>query len=314
MNSSQQIANNTIDLHRLMMLCRKHMKMLIIWTLLAGILGFVVAQFVVVPKYTATTEILVNQKHTNDNNGQAYNNQQADIQMINTYKDIITNQVILSKASKQLKNPVKVIKPAQKAECRRNADGTRRLIKEAQPAVIERGGKSYDMSTAELKKAINVATQQNSQVFSLEVKTDSPEKSVAVANTVANVFKQQIKKIMSVNNVTIVSRASTPDSPSFPNKKLFALAGAVLGLILSFLYILVGDLMDTSIHDDDYLSNELGLTNLGQVNHISMSHDFKVNGQESRHNESGSRRVLKEERNRHGIISSNTKTINGYHG
>ena len=57
MNSSQQTANNTIDLHRLMMLCRKHIKMLIIWTLLAGVLGYVVAQFVVVPKYTATTEI-----------------------------------------------------------------------------------------------------------------------------------------------------------------------------------------------------------------------------------------------------------------
>ena len=292
MNSSQQTANNTIDLHRLMMLCRKHIKMLIIWTLLTGVLGYVVAQFVVVPKYTATTEILVNQKHNNDNNGQAYNNQQADIQMINTYKDIITNQVILSKASKQLKNPVKVIKPAEKAVYRTNADGTRRLIKEAQPAVIERGGKSYNLSTAELKEAISVQTQQNSQVFSLQVKTDDPQESAVVANTVANVFKQQIKKIMSVNNVTIVSRASTPDEPSFPNKKLFALAGAVLGLILSFLYILIGDLVDTSVHDDDYLTNELGLTNLGQVNHIEMSKNFTINNnQESRRQNNGNRRV-----------------------
>lgn len=290
MNNSQQTLNNTIDLHRLMVLCRKHIKMLIIWTLLAGVLGFVIAQFVVVPKYTATTEILVNQKHTNDNNGQAYNNQQADIQMINTYKDIITNQVILSKASKQLKNPVHVIKPAQKAVYRTNADGTRRLIKEAQPAVVERGGKSYNFSTDELKKAISVQTQQNSQVFSLQVRTDDPQESAVVANTVANVFKQQIKKIMSVNNVTIVSRASTPNSPSFPNKKLFALAGAVLGLVLSFLYILIGDLMDTSIHDDEYLTNELGLTNLGHVNHIEMSRDFKINDDNRRHG-NGNRRV-----------------------
>ena len=290
MNNSQQTLNNTIDLHRLMVICRKHIKMLIIWTLLAGILGFVIAQFVVVPKYTATTEILVNQRHTNDNNGQAYNNQQADIQMINTYKDIITNQVILSKASKQLKNPVHVIKPAQKAVYRTNADGTRRLIKEAQPAVVERGGKSYNLSTDELKKAISVQTQQNSQVFSLQVKTDDPQESAVVANTVANVFKQQIKKIMSVNNVTIVSRASTPNSPSFPNKKLFALAGAVLGLVLSFLYILIGDLMDTSIHDDEYLTNELGLTNLGHVNHIEMSRDFKINDDNRRHG-NGNRRV-----------------------
>ena len=292
MNNSQQTLNNTIDLHRLVMLCRKHIKMLIIWTILAGILGFVVAQFVVVPKYTATTEILVNQKHENNDNGQAYTNQQADIQLINTYKVIITNQVILSKASKQLKNPVKVIKPAQKAIYRTNADGTRRLIKEAQPAVVERGGKSYNLSTDELKKAISVQTQQNSQVFSLQAKTDDPQESAVVANTVANVFKQQIKKIMSINNVTIVSRASSPDSPSFPNKKLFVLAGAVLGLILSFLYILIGDLMDTSVHDDDYLTNELGLTNLGQVNHIEMSKNFTINNnQESRRHGNGNRRV-----------------------
>ena len=290
MNSSQQTANNTIDLHRLMVLCRKHIKMLIIWTLLAGVLGYVVAQFVVVPKYTATTEILINQKHESNDNGQAYNNQQADIQMINTYKDIITNQVILSKASKQLKNPVHVIKPAQKAVYRTNADGTRRLIKEAQPAVVERGGKSYNLSTSELKEAISVQTQQNSQVFSLQVKTDDPQESAVVANTVANVFKQQIKKIMSVNNVTIVSRASTPDEPSFPNKKLFALAGAVLGLILSFLYILIGDLMDTSVHGDDYLANEVGLINLGHVNHIEMSQDFKINDDNRRHG-NGNRRV-----------------------
>ncbi len=282
MNNSQQTLNNTIDLHRLMVLCRKHIKMLIIWTLLAGVLGFVIAQFVVVPKYTATTEILVNQKHTNDNNGQAYNNQQADIQMINTYKDIITNQVILSRASKQLKNPVRVIKPAQKAVYRTNADGTRRLIKEAQPAVVERGGKSYNLSTDELKKAISVQTQQNSQVFSLQVKTNDPAKSALIANTVANVFKSRIKGIMSVNNVTVVSRASAPDAPSFPNKKLFTLAGAVLGFILSFVYILIGELTDTSVHDDEFMTDELGLTNLGHINHISMSNDFKINQRESR--------------------------------
>lgn len=282
MNNSQQTLNNTIDSHRLMVLCRKHIKMLIIWTLLAGVLGFVIAQFVVVPKYTATTEILVNQKHTNDNNGQAYNNQQADIQMINTYKDIITNQVILSRASKQLKNPVRVIKPAQKAVYRTNADGTRRLIKEAQPAVVERGGKSYNLSTDELKKAISVQTQQNSQVFSLQVKTNDPAKSALIANTVANVFKSRIKGIMSVNNVTVVSRASAPDAPSFPNKKLFTLAGAVLGFILSFVYILIGELTDTSVHDDEFMTDELGLTNLGHINHISMSNNFKINQRESR--------------------------------
>ncbi|WP_277612856.1 YveK family protein [Limosilactobacillus agrestimuris] len=274
-NSSTENASreNQIDLHRLMEICRDHAKLFILWTVIMGIVGFVVAEFVITPQYTASTQILVNQKHDNAD-GQAYNNQQADIQVINTYKDIITNQVILSKASKQLENPVKVITPAKKAVYRENANGRRVLVRSAKPAVVERiNGKSYHVTTTQLKKAISVQTQQNSQVFTLNAKTNNAEESAAIANTVASVFKQQIKHIMSVNNVTIISRANTPKAASFPNKKLFTLAGAVLGLLLSFAYVLIKELTDTTVKSDDFLTNELGLTNLGAVGHIQMRAD-----------------------------------------
>lgn len=274
-NSSTEKASrdNQIDLHRLMEVCRNHAKMFLLWTVIMAVLGFVVAEFAIIPQYTASTQILVNQKHDNAD-GQAYNNQQADIQVINTYKDIITDQVILSKASKQLSNPVRVITPARKAVYETNANGRRTLVRSAKPAVVERtNGKSYNVTTAELKKAISVQTQQNSQVFTLNVKTNNAEKSAAIANTVASVFKQQIKHIMSVNNVTIISRANTPKAASFPNKKLFTLAGALLGLILSFAYALVQELTDTTVKSDDFLTDELGLTNLGAVGHIHMKAD-----------------------------------------
>ena len=277
MNTNSSTENvsreNQIDLHRLMEICREHAKLFILWTVIMGIVGFVIAEFVITPQYTASTQILVNQKHDNAD-GQAYNNQQADIQVINTYKDIITNQVILSKASKQLENPVKVITPAKKAVYRENANGRRVLVRSAKPTVVERtNDKSYHVTTAQLKKAISVQTQQNSQVFTLNAKTNNAEESAAIANTVASVFKQQIKHIMSVNNVTIISRANTPKAPSFPNKKLFTLAGAVLGLLLSFAYVLIKELTDTTVKSDDFLTNELGLTNLGAVGHIQMRAD-----------------------------------------
>ncbi|KRL27200.1 lipopolysaccharide biosynthesis protein [Limosilactobacillus frumenti DSM 13145] len=271
-NNSEATTNrdNQIDLHRLIVLCRSHIKLMIIWTLIVAVFGFVVAEFVIIPQYTASTQILVNQKHGN-NSDQAYNNQQADIQMINTYKDIITNQVILKEASKQLDNPVEVITPARKAVYRENAAGRKELIRASRPAVVKQvRNKSYHVTTAQLKKAISVQTQQNSQVFSLNVKTNNPQKSAAVANTVSSVFKRKIKKIMSVNNVTIVSYASVPSSPSFPNKKLFTLAGALFGLLGSFAYILIKDLTDTTIKSDDFMTSELGLTNLGAVSHIHM--------------------------------------------
>lgn len=247
-------STNTIDLHRLIILFRKHIVMLLLCTILTGVLGFVVAKFVVVPKYTANVELLVNRRSSGNKNSDPYNDQQADVQYINTYKDIITNQVILNKVSHDL-----------------NSSKTARQY-----------GRTYDMSTGELQQSIKISNQQNSQVFSVAVKTDDPQKSAAAANAIARVFKNNIKKIMAVNNVTIVSKASVPDAPSFPNVKLFALAGAILGLLFSAIYIIIADLMDTAVNTDEFMVKELGLTNLGHINHFHMNHKFHAERQQSR--------------------------------
>mgnify|MGYP005763565389 CR=1 FL=1 len=271
---------NTIDLRRLLALCRKHLKMLIIWTVGLGVIAWGLAEFVIPGQYTATTQILVNQKGSTAN-GQAYNNQQADVNMINTYKNIITNQVILSAAQSELANGTKIVTPAKKAKYEKLADGTKRLVRAAQPAVRKQT-KSYKLSLSELKSAISVTTESNSQVFSLSAKSNDPAEAKAIANTVASVFKRKIKKIMDVNNVTIVSKATKPSTPSFPKPKLFALAGAVLGLLISFAWIVVRDLMDTTVRDDDFMTSELGLTNLGQVGKIRMDKAVTLNQPASR--------------------------------
>lgn len=235
---------NAIDLQHLWKLFVQNVRMILIWTVGLGVIAWGLAAFVIPAKYTATTQILVNQRNSNDNNGQAYTNQQADIQMINTYKDIITNQVILKSASKQLANP----------------SGSQR---------------AYALSVAKLKDSLTVSTQNNSQVFSLSAEAGNPTEAKVIANTVAKVFKKQIRSMMNVNNVTIVSEATTPTSQSFPNKKLFALAGLVLGFLISYVYVLVRDLTDTTVRDNDFMTNELGLTNLGQVGEIYMPADFE---------------------------------------
>ena len=254
MTDSNNELTNTIDLNQLLALLRRNYRMLILWTVLIGVLGFAVAKFAVIPKYTATTEILVNQKHGN-NNGQAYNNQQADVQIINTYKDIITNKVILNQVSSELGNSSKVARGY---------------------------GRNYNLPVSQLKDDIKISNQQNSQVFSVAVTTDDAQKSAAAANTIASVFKKRIKKIMSVNNVTIVSRATEPESPSFPNVNLFTLAGAVLGFLIYFAYLLIRELTDTTVNTDDFMTKELGLTNLGHIDHIHLDRNASITSTESR--------------------------------
>lgn len=271
--------NNSIDMLRLWRLFKEHILSILIWTIGLGIIGFALAEFVIQPKYTSTAQILVNQKRDKDPNA-IYNAQQADVQMINTYKDIITSPVVLNDASKYLANPVKVVKKAVPAKYVVNLDGVRRKVRDAQPAVTERSGKSYNFSAKQLSKMVTVQTQQNSQVFTLTATANTSAQAKAVVNAVANSFKKKIPSIMNVNNVTIVSKG-TNGIQSSPNTELFTLAGLVLGFIIAMAIIIIRDAMNTTVRDDDYMTDELGLTNLGTITHFSLSNNFSLKNKDN---------------------------------
>lgn len=295
MSAEQQ--NNeevTIDLRRLFILIRKHIISILIWMIGLGLIAYGVSEYVLVPKYTASTQLLVNRKSTDTN--QAYAIQQADINAITTYKDIITSNVILKGASKYLANPVTLVKkatPAKKAVYKTNDNGTRTLVKKAvkaKPAVYKRESKSYSVSASELARAVSVTTTASSQVFTLSATAETPAKAQAIANAVAKKFKEQIPKIMDVNNVTIVAEAPK-GTKSFPKVSMFTAIGVLAGLVISLLIIIIKDLSDTTVREDSFMTNELGLTNLGEIAHITMPKDWTFTAKTAEKRGSSRRRV-----------------------
>ncbi|MPW14590.1 YveK family protein [Lactobacillus helveticus] len=274
MEQEQKQTDNTIDLTQLLQLCRRHIWALILWSIGLALVGWGIANFVISPKYTSSAQILVNQKSNKNDPNAAYTTQQANMQLVNTYKDIVTSHVILKEASDRLTNPVRVVKKAKPAKYK-TTDGRKVLVRKAQPAVIERDGKAYSVSAAQLASSISVNTQQQSQVFAISAKADTPEKAKAEANAVARSFRDQIPNIMNINNVTIVAPA-TNGVQSSPNVKMFTLAGFVIGLVLTFAVILIREMTNTTVRDDTYLTQDLGLTNLGNVSHFHVSSSFKL--------------------------------------
>ncbi|MCD5440884.1 YveK family protein [Lactobacillus delbrueckii] len=295
MSAEQQ--NNeevTIDLRRLFILIRKHIISILIWMIGLGLIAYGVSEYVLVPKYTASTQLLVNRKTADAN--QAYANQQADINAVTTYKDIITSNVILKGASKYLANPVTLVKkatPAKKAVYKTNDDGTRALVKKAvnaKPAVYKRESKSYSISPSELASAVSVTTTTSSQVFTLSATAETPAKAQAIANAVAKEFKEQIPKIMDVNNVTIVAEAPK-GTKSFPKVNMITAVGVLAGLVISLLIIIIKDLSDTTVREDSFMTNELGLTNLGEIASITMPKDWTFTAKTAEKRGSSRRRV-----------------------
>lgn len=225
-----------IDIVDVMNLVKKNIGFIAFSSIIGGIIAVIITFFILTPKYVSTVDILVNQKA---NNAQVqYAAQQADLQAINTYKDVLTKPIILSPVLKEV----------------RRTD-------------------NYQGSLSTLEKSIKVSNQTNSQVVTVTVTDKNAYVAADIANTIGKVFTKKVKKMMQVDNVTIVSDAKVNSRPVSPNKKLFALAGVVLGLFIGVAIAFIKEFTDKTIKDGSFLTDELGLTNIGSVYHLDINED-----------------------------------------
>jgi capsular polysaccharide biosynthesis protein len=224
-----------ISIAQILGILRKHIGLIFASTFIVTLLAAFMTFFVMTPKYSATTQILVNRKLSDDAMGNVQLQQaQADVQMISTYKDIIKSPTVLKKVNTKLQ-----------------------------------GQPGYKDDVDELKSSISISNEQNSQVFSITAKSTDPNTAAKMANETATTFKQKVVKIMSVNNVSIVSKAAPDDQPVSPRTKLNVLAGLVLGFLIGVGLAFLRELSDRTVTSEEFLTEELGLKGLGIVSEIS---------------------------------------------
>ncbi|MCT4390797.1 YveK family protein [Leuconostoc falkenbergense] len=271
--------NNVLELRQLWHIIQKHFFALVFMAIIGACVGYGVAKFVIAPTYSASTSILVNRSADDTSTATAnLSDQQADVQLINTYKNLIISSNVLGTVSDKLENPAPiVVQKAKDAVYDTLADGTRRLVTPAQKEITKPSNKTkYQLSVDELKSMVTITSQQNSQVFSINVKSKDPKLAADVANEVADVFKDKIGGFMKINNVSIIDSAKANKKPVSPNTKLFTLAGLVVIGGLTFLYMLIKELADTTIKSPDEVSQLFGMTNLGVIGHVKPIKNFSM--------------------------------------
>jgi len=221
----------TISLQELVKTLKKRLVLIITAIILAVTIAGVVSYLFLTPTYQASTQILVNQEKSEQ---QQFNSQaiQTDLQLINTYNVIITSPAILSKVIENL---------------------------------------DLDTTPAGLKTKITVNSAQNSQVLDISVQDPEAYVAVDIANTTAAVFQEEIKKLMNVDNVNILSPAVLAENPSpiKPDPVLNMAIAAVIGLMLGVGIAFLLEYLDTTVKTEQDVEELLGLPILGLISTIS---------------------------------------------
>lgn len=155
----------------------------------------------------------------------------TNIQLISTYTDMLSNYQILNTVSEEL---------------------------------------ALEESVDQLKEYITVSTETNSQIFSINVSTEDSGKSTNIANASAIVLKDYINSVMNMDNVIIISEATTSTTPVSPNKTLNLVIGAFIGSMVGIALVVIPEFFDTTIKDEKFIGKNLNWVSLGSIPEMTL--------------------------------------------
>lgn len=214
---------NSLDLSKFMNAIKKNWKLLLILPIIFMLIILLMTMFLMKPKYESNTQVLVNQKEKKSE--LMAQEVQSNIQLVNTYSEIVKSPRILDEVAKK--------------------------------------NKKY--SASEIKSMLTATTQAESQILNVNVESGSKKDAEKVANDIAKVFSDEMPNIMNVDNVTILSKANGTASKVSPSLIINLVIGLILGLILALIIIILKEIFDKRIRTEEDIERELNIPVLGSI-------------------------------------------------
>ena len=175
------------------------------------IIGIIYTFFLLVPKYKATTKMVLTQvEGTTTQTTESI-----------TSSDITLNKNLVSVYGEILKSKKVVSK------------------------VIENLG--LEFTVAELQEMISISSGTNAEVLDVSVTSKDPIISTNITNELADVFVDEVSEMYKINNVNILDKAEIPNGPCNVNHIKDLAIFTVLGIFLAAGFVLLLYMVDTTI-------------------------------------------------------------------
>lgn len=228
----------TISLQEIFQTLRKRIFLIFSITFLAASLSGVLSYFYITPIYETSAQLLINQESTEQMVG--VGDIETNLQLINTYNEIIKSPVILDLVKVEL--------------------------------ALEK------MTMTELIKKISVSSKGDSQVVTITVQ--DPDQFIArdIANSTASIFKREITDLMNINNVTILTKATASEGqvPVKPQSLLNVAIAVVVGLMFGIGLAFLLEYLDNTIKSEQDIEKLLSLSVIGSISSMEKKEQKKI--------------------------------------
>ncbi len=209
------------------------------WLLVAGAtIAGIAAYFVtgtIAPTYRASSTLLINQVETPGSI--VYSDVLTSERLTKTYRELITKRPILETVIEDADEP--------------------------------------GLTVDELSGKLDTKAVKDTQLVTISVSDESPQRAARLANLVASTFVREESEdaLTRTGTTRIVEPATVPGAPIAPNLKLNLALAVLAGLVLAGGVALLIEYLDDTIKSPDDVSMASGLATLGEVGRLPHDKD-----------------------------------------
>lgn len=217
-----------LDLKELIQIFWEKRVQIILITAIFIVVGVIYTVGFVKPKYQSITSLLLatNSSNQTNTNGITTNDLTINSKLVSTYTDML------------------------------NGDNAIRTI-------ISNLG--MELQEDEVRNSISVKARDNADMIDIIVKNDDPVVAQKIANESAKVLIEKVKQYYKIDNLYIYDEAEVENAPYNINHKKDILIFAVIGIVLAFGYVLVANMLDTTIKSTQDIEKISGVTVLASI-------------------------------------------------
>lgn len=191
------------------------------------IIGLVYSYLYVSPEYQATTTVILAQSTTDESATITNLDLTINQNLVSTYSTLIKSDNILSDVIRNL---------------------------------------NIDKTSSSLQSHITVSSVDDTDLIQISVTDANPELASRIANEVVNVFIEKVANgVYKINNAQVWDVAETPTAPYNINHTRDLIIFIFAGFVVAAIYVLIANMLDTTVKSKDDIEKKLGLTVLTTI-------------------------------------------------
>lgn len=226
-----------LDLRELFELFWRKKITIILVVIICAIVGVVYSYGFVKPRYKSSTTLVLTKTENSDTTTNTQISQSTDSI---TTTDITLNSKLVATYSELVKS--------------------NSVIRE-----VISNLKIAELSESAVRGSVSVSAVKDTELIQITVSNENPVYATKIANEIAEVFTKQVADIYNIKNVHVVDKAEVAQAPYNINHKKDIAIFALVGLVLSAGYILVANMLDTTIKSSDDVEKKTGLPVLASI-------------------------------------------------